>query len=1509
MIHSRTVRLHYPPLLLCLTIACYVILTGGFSTAHAANLLWDATSGGANPGAQDGSGTWAHLGPNWQNVDNGANDRSFRNGDAVTFGAGSGVAGTITLSGAVSTNSITFNAPGSGNYVISGGTGITMATGTIVANANATISSVLVGSGTLTKGGTATLTLTGANTYSGTTTVNRGTLELSGTGALTQTAGITLEMGGTLKLRNTSSANSGDRLRNAAPLSLLGGTLWLADDGSNAAYAETVGPTTAVAGASTLSTVSSSAGSTNLRLAQVSRNEGATLNFTGTNLGVTAKNRILVTGTSSPNLGLISGWATVDNEFAKYDRTNGVTALTAADYVTTGEAAWNSGVNAKITGDTTLTNDRRVGSLNIAAAGTTTVNLNGETLRVESGGILVSGSSAVTISNGTLTDGTAGEVILHQNSTAELDITASIADNGTNSTALVKSGAGTATLSGANSFTGGVFVNAGTLKVNHAAAINAANTLAVEGGTLDLNGNDVTVASLSSQTTYTDDDITYANKSGVITNTNATGGAKTLTAGADNSSTTFSGQLGANLNFTKTGTGTFTLNQSNASYEGIVTVAQGTLATGSATALGATGAASKTVVQEGATLDITLGISHDEVLEVAGHGVNGRGAIVSDSHSTHTFGNMTLTGHTTLRVDADGYQFDGTLAGGGFNLTKVGVQDLLLSGANVQDLGDVHIKLSTVTWSGSADLGVSTNTLYVNSGATALGATAQFTNKNSDAKRITLAGGTLRRNGTASGAAGQVLDVVGGLKLAVGKSSIVHTNSQLVFQLNAIQRDVGATLNVDNNATLATTDTRNDAGGILGGFITVGATDWAKNNTNADDGAIVAYTGYAANDFSSATNNVNVTGTQSATDATVHSLRFSQAGTTLNLTGTNTVVSGGILFTAGAYSTIAGGTLRGSAGGDLVIIQGSGARVEISSTIADNTSATALTKSGVGILELTGNNTYTGGTFLVGGVVEVNSIADSGVSNLGHSTGGTNNMITFNGSGTTLSLLDTGTDSATARNVMIMSDSRAVLRVGAGRQLELSGVISSEALLTGEGDSHMTTFQKTYEGTLIFSGTESNTFTGGVEVSDGTLRLNKSGGATAIAGEVSVSGFLVLDQSNQIADTSIMSVGNGAFHLEGHSETIGGLIGSLGSGSVRNFAAANGSIETNVAAGKSYTFAGQIQDGSGGTLSYTKSGAGTQILTGSNTYTGTTTLKEGTLQLGNGGTTGTLATATNVVFDGGRLAINHSDDRTFSNAMSGTGTFAITGTGNITIDSANTHAGTTEVLSGALYVRNTTGSATGSTAVIVSGTGVLSGTGRIAGHTTVRDGGQLIAGNVPFLSAIGTLTLGGLTVNRQAFSRPSILLELGSNGSFIFNDAAGISANMGDLTTYFATKIDEYENESGVHDRLNVEGTMSLEGGATVELRTLSYQLKAGDVMDLLDFMEMNRLNAPGDRPWSAFQDLYLPTLGAGLSYDLSLFESNGIVVVIGAAPEPGRAMLLMFGLAGMVLRRRRQIS
>ena len=89
---------------------------------------------------------------------------------------------------------------------------------------------------------------------------------------------------------------------------------------------------------------------------------------------------------------------------------------------------------------------------------------------------------------------------------------------------------------------------------------------------------------------------------------------------------------------------------------------------------------------------------------------------------------------------------------------------------------------------------------------------------------------------------------------------------------------------------------------------------------------------------------------------------------------------------------------------------------------------------------------------------------------------------------------------------------------------------------------------------------------------------------------------------------------------------------------------------------------------------------------------------------------------------------------------------------------------------------------------------------------------------------------------------------------------------------------------------------------------TLGYSFAFGDVFDLLDWGSIN-LDADGVGGFGNFNtgsDLLLPSLVSGLSFDTSLFSSNGIIVVV---PEPSRTLFLMLGLLGLMLRRRRSVA
>lgn len=301
-------------------------------------------------------------------------------------------------------------------------------------------------------------------------------------------------------------------------------------------------------------------------------------------------------------------------------------------------------------------------------------------------------------------------------------------------------------------------------------------------------------------------------------------------------------------------------------------------------------------------------------------------------------------------------------------------------------------------------------------------------------------------------------------------------------------------------------------------------------------------------------------------------------------------------------------------------------------------------------------------------------------------------------------------------------------------------------------------------------------------------------------------------------------------------------------------------------------FSGVISESTvGDILHVTKQGAGTTTFTNANTYTGKTTVSEGTLALaGQGALTGTnwIEVAAGASFD---FAASNAGSFVFNGPVSGAGT-VVTGSGSLVI--------------------GTNG-----------GAGVLRPgmSSEFFNPATAGDG-------------IGVLTVqGNLVLTGSSTPAQRLTLQLGATGGADYNDSASFMTQLGAGTfnSWLATRASFYDTQTGGnHDRVVVTGSFSMNAGGIISLTNdngAGYQPVFGDVFNLLDWASANpnSFNRGGNqRVGGLLGDLYLPDLGlSGLLYDTSLFFSHGIVVVV---PEPGRAGLLLLGLCTLLLRRRR---
>lgn len=247
--------------------------------------------------------------------------------------------------------------------------------------------------------------------------------------------------------------------------------------------------------------------------------------------------------------------------------------------------------------------------------------------------------------------------------------------------------------------------------------------------------------------------------------------------------------------------------------------------------------------------------------------------------------------------------------------------------------------------------------------------------------------------------------------------------------------------------------------------------------------------------------------------------------------------------------------------------------------------------------------------------------------------------------------------------------------------------------------------------------TNANPYTfSGAKISGGAAVLIKKGSGTLTLANV----------GNDYGGSTVIS--NGVLQI-GDGATSGTTIGS---GNVTDHASLvfnqpdNSTVQGNVA----------------GTGSLSKQGAGTLTLLGNNTYAGATTVDTGVLQIGNGGSAGTLSPAAVTLTNNGTLDLNHSGTYTLANGISGAGTLKLDGAATVTLGGANSYLNNT-------YINN--GVAKLSAANVIPSGGSTTG-------WLVLDGGATTAGSLDlngFNQSINALSGLGGTVQGRIYNNGS----------------------------------------------------------------------------------------------------------------------------------------------------------
>lgn len=1341
-----------------LTIATPILAssTGGVTKAGAGTA--SLASGGVNAytGATTiNAGTFSLLGadviPNGSAVNirgGNLNQNNSVSGGVLALGANSDTVGAVQLQGGG----------------ITGSTGVL--TGTSYDVRSGLITGILGGAGVpLTKNGVGTVLIasaSGPQQYTGATTVNGGILQITFTAT---------------QLSNTISSSS--------PLVLGGGVLNpISNIGSQTQFQAFAG-TTPNQGDSTVAPGRSGASSTvRADLGAISRVAGGTLNLiSGTNVGFTTTNA----NTASGILG--NGITFNGNEWSRNTTIAGGATYTNAFAANT--------QNTDMTASITAALDATTGSVRFNTFAANTLTLTGNNI-IESGGILVSNgtiSSVSTIAGGTsLTSGNGKDlIVINSNFTGPLVIASNLVNNGPTPIGLTKAGQGPLTVSGTNTFTGGVFLNNGTLTLGSAGGLGTGNDLSFGGSSgtgsfgsynlstpiLQLGGNSVAIATLSTDNANV----------GLPVIENASATAATLTA-TSSASKTYAGLLrdgtgGGPLGLTKGGSGTLTLASEN-THSGDTAITGGTLALGHPLALSRS------------TLDYS----------------NQGGALSFGTLTAATLGglkgaqNLALTNTSAAAValtaggNNAGTTYSGQLSGTGSTVTKVGNGALTLTGASTYT-GGTTIAAGTLKAHNVTGSATGTGAVLVGSGAT-LGGTGTVSGA------VTVASGGILAAGNSVGTLS-----LGALTLSSGSVLKYEFNAGPANDRVNVSDLNGLTINGGNFFLFAenTTSKWLTAGtyhlfqfsGAIGGAGVGAFTSGSILNPQAGltyafgtSGSFVdltisglptlttSWTAPGGGTWGSVGNWSN--GIPNFAGTTANLLASIAAPSTITLDGSKTV--GTLEFDNALAYTVAQGT-----GGALVIDNGgtaalvklttgshaisapvsllSATSVEVDGPLATLavsgtvSGATALSKTGAGTLALSGANAaFTGNTTLSAGTLEV-----------GHTQALGTGSLTVAANGATLRA---GAASLAPANSVIIGSAVTATVGTQTNTFKLAGVVSDTS-----ANGALT---KTGNGTLILA--SDATYAGLTTISAGALQLGDGAASGSVAGAILNNGALVLNRADFLLalNSSISGTGtltqagpgtstlNAVNSFTGDTVVSGGTLvlgsalalqtsrlnynnqgGSLSFGmqaavtlgglvGAQNLALGNDltiAVNLTVANGLANTYSGALSDGAAFGAALTKTGVGTLTLTGASSYTGTTTVNAGTLALSTGG-----------VINGGSVQINAGGTLTVNG-----GALTASGTSNV---ANNAGAVTFNISSGSATFNaglNASGNANQNWLINATG-GTLTAASMTLGRSALVNATEPAAGatatglyiNGAAVSVTGNLNMGTATASNSAVS-------------------------------------------------------------------------------------------------------------------------------------------------------------
>ena len=763
-------------------------------------------------------------------------------------------------------------------------------------------------------------------------------------------------------------------------------------------------------------------------------------------------------------------------------------------------------------------------------------------------------------------------------------------------------------------------------------------------------------------------------------------------------------------NLFKEGQGLAVFRASN-TYDALTTVREGTLQIENDTALGDTGAGKGTVVNSGATLALSGGINTPdaELLTLSGNGDTGKAALWSESGINEWDGAITLSGtNASFGANAGStLTVDGIISG---------TQSVIIEGSGVVEWAD------PMAYTGATN--ITSGTLRY----------AQGANRISDSSAVTVAAGATydlnNLNDTIGSLAGAGNVTLGTATLTTGVDNTSTAFSGVMSETGNLVKEGNGTFTLSNNNTYTGATTVNNGTLLISNGGALGTT---AGNTIVNSGGTLALSGGIA--------------IATGEDITLSGTGESNAGAIQNISGSN-IINGDIGLGADATINSDAGTLTHSASAALtlninVLTVGGAGNTVLDSRITDGGPGTSdIIKTGSGTLTISDpTNIYSGDTTVRAGTLIVAANSPQGAA--GALGDGPPNPVALGDSSTVstddISLLINTAGVDVGRNINV-NDFGNTLTIGGSHtsgtstfsgDISLSKdatltsasggtvVYSASAVLTlntnvltvvGAGNTVLDSFIsdggagtsdiiKTGSGTLTISD-PTNIYSGDTTVRAGTLIVaaNSPQGAAGALGDgpnpvaLGDSSTVSTDDISLLINTAGVDVGrNINLNNFGNTITIGGTHTS-GTSTFSGNISLSKDVTLTSASGGTVDFTGVLSETVASDV--TKVGGGTVVLKGTNTYTGTTTINSGTLELNNisgnainnssqinitGGTlllsaNNQIADATNMNLNGGTFSTAGFDESLASLTLSSTSTIDVGAGGSIINYTSGTHS-------------------------------------------------------------------------------------------------------------------------------------------------------------------------------------------------------------------------------------------